>query len=529
MSKRVLLIEPKFPSLYPGQDLFLLQPSLGLLMLAASLEKQGFEVDLINVKLHSIRKKNIKAYTAVGITGHAIQHKEIVKVAKLVKRLAPDIPIILGGSHATFSAKLILEQVPAIDYIIRHEGEHSFPLLLGNLSDLEAFKATPALIQAIPGLSYRTMAGIAHNPPEPIYNLEGLPSPAFHLLNLKKYFQKIDIASKHYGIDDITLSLGLSASRGCIADCTFCSAKLLHGPKWRSCSPVKLMEDLKLLLKQFKPWESRINIDFVDNTFNASKKWVLEFCHLLRENQLKIAWRCFCRADNVDEELVKTMAHTGCIGVFIGAETANNDSLGKTNKRVVVDSVDFATQLFADHKIAVILSFMIGFPWEEKAHILQSLKTALAYQQLNPMIEGKIFKPTPFPGTPFWEQLTKQGILKTEHRRLDKEPTDAYDISRRKGLTYRHPHLREADIDALIVWFYLKTVVQNIFFLKEEKNRPYCEGIKLRIKLLLEIAGTLGAKSRFENQMMRLGCLADSPNRKELSQLDIELDHIGLS
>lgn len=506
--------------LYPGQDLFVLQPSLGLLLLAASLEKHGFDVHLINTKIDpKLGDINLSQYAAVGITGHAIQHREIVKTTRYIKNKFPGLPVILGGSHATFSAKFILQQIPTIDFVIRHEGEESFPLLLKHLSEPEVF-------QNVPGLSFRRGEYIINNPAKPIYNLDELPTPAFHLLDLKKYFKKIDRAAKNFGVNDITLSLGLNASRGCVAQCTFCSARLMQNPKWRTCSQAKLIRDLQFLLDHFKPWASRINIDFIDNTFNSSKKWLLEFCRLLNQYHISIAWRCFCRADNVDAELVSAMASNGCIGVFLGAETANDESLEKIQKGVMTDSVTYATKLFADHNISVIVSFMIGFPWERKDHVVQTLKTALTYQSINPVIEGKIFKPTPFPETPFWDLLKEQKLLKSEERLLNKELIDEFDISRRSGLTYRHPSLREIDLDILILWFYLRTVIQNIIFLTEIKFFDFREGIKFRIRLLLGVANTLGAKKIFKDEMKQLEQLIDHPQKTELSRINRHIDYM---
>ncbi|MDQ1336239.1 MAG: anaerobic magnesium-protoporphyrin monomethyl ester cyclase [Thermodesulfobacteriota bacterium] len=518
MNKRILLIEPRFPILYPGQDLFVLQPSLGMLLLAASLEKHGFDVCLINTKVDSkLGNINLSQYAAVGITGHAIQHREIVKATRYIKNKSPCLPIVLGGSHATFSAEFILKQVPTIDFVIRHEGEDSFPLLLKHLSEPEVF-------QNVPGLSFRRGENIVNNPAKPIYNLDELPTPAFHLLDLKKYFKKIDREAKNFGVNDITLSLGLNASRGCVAQCTFCSARLLQHSKWRICSQAKLIRDLQSLLDHFKPWLSRINIDFIDNTFNSSKKWLLEFCRLLNKYHINIEWRCFCRADKVDAELVSAMASSGCIGIFLGAETANDESLEKMKKGIMTDSVTSATKLFADHNISVILSFMVGFPWERKEHIMQTLKTALVYQSANPVIEGKIFKPTPFPGTHFWDLLKEQKLLKSEERLLNKERIDEFDISRRSGFTYRHPFLREIDLDTLILWFYLKTVIQNIFFLTGKKYFDFQEGLKLRIRLLLGVASTLGAKKRFKDEMKQLEHLINHPQKAELSRISRHLD-----
>jgi|APSaa5957512622_1039677.scaffolds.fasta_scaffold26387_2 anaerobic magnesium-protoporphyrin IX monomethyl ester cyclase len=515
VKKKIVLIEPAFPNLFKGQEFFTLQPALGLLFLGAVLEKQGFDVEVINMGVQE--DFDLTGSFAVGITGHAVQHRNIVRIAKKVKKQNSKLPVILGGSHATFSADFILDQVKEIDFIIRNEGEISFPLLLDNIDNSEALKK-------IEGLSFRENGKIINNPSEPILDLDKLPVPAFHLLKLDKHFNKIDTISEKFNIKDLTLSIGLSTSRGCPAKCNFCSARLMQHPELRLESCERVIQELKAVKKTFKPWLERLNIDFIDNTFNVSKDRVIEICRALKENKMDIKWRCFCRATAVDEDIAKEMAESGCIGVFVGAEAANDESLKKMKKGLVTSSVAKAVKHFTDNNISTIISFMVGFPWEKKKDIMQTFNTALTFQQMNPIIEAKIFKPTPFYGTDLWKLLEEQNLLKNSVRYLDKEEVDEFDISRRKGLTFRHPFLDEADIDAMIVWFSLKTAVQNIIFLTQDEYKNFEEGIRLRISLLLNIAKTLGSKERFEKSFAAIENMLSKPSEKEARKLYDELD-----
>ena len=157
---------------------------------------------------------------------------------------------------------------------------------------------------------------------------------------------------------------------------------------------------------------------------------------------------------------------------------------------------------------------------------MQTFNTALAFQEMNPIIEAKIFKPTPFYGTDLWQLLEEKKLLKNSVRQLDKEEIDEFDISRRKGLTFIHPFLEEEDIDAMIVWFSLKTALQNIIFLTQDKYKDFEEGIRLRIRLLLNITNTLGSKERFEKAFILIEELLDKPSEKEAKELYGELDNI---
>lgn len=506
-------MEPKFPRIFPGQELFTLQPSLGLLALGASLEKEGFNVEIADMNVEN--DLDINSCFAVGITGHPVQHKEIVKIAKKIKAQNPDMPVILGGPHATFCTESILKQIKEIDFIIRNEADFSLPLLLKNIDK-------PGMFGKIPGLAFRKGSKIMMNSTEMVCDINKLPVPAFHLLKLEKHFKKLDEVSAEFGLSNLTMSLGLCASRGCPASCTFCTARLMLSPKWRVKKPERVIKELKQVQKTFKPWLNRLEIDFVDNTFNASKEWLIKFCKLKIKEKIGIKWRCFCRANIVDEESARWMAKAGCIGVFIGAETANDKSLQMMKKGIVTGLVDKAVDIFVKNEIPVIVSFMVGFHWETKKEVMQTLRTALAFQEISPLIESKVFKPTPFEGTELWNILKKEGLLKQDKRILKNEVIDAFDISRRKGLTFNHPFLSEKELDAMIVWFNLKTAITNLNFMIKQKD--IAESLNVRLKLLIGITKTLGSKNIFENEIRKIETLIEKPEKSEIQILDKRLD-----
>jgi radical SAM superfamily enzyme YgiQ (UPF0313 family) len=286
--------------------------------------------------------------------------------------------------------------------------------------------------------------------------------------------------------------------------------------------PERVVRELKQVQKTFKPWLNRLEIDFVDNTFNASKEWLVKFCKLKIKGKIGIKWRCFCRANNVDEESAKWMAKAGCIGVFIGAEVANDKSLKMMKKGIVTGLVDKTVDIFVKKGIPVIVSFMVGFHWETKKEVMQTLKTALAFQEISPLVESKVFKPTPFEGTELWNILKKEGLLKQDRRILKDEVIDAFDISRRKGLTFSHPFLSEKELDALIVWFNLKTALINLRF--AIKRKELTESLKVRLKLLIGITKTLGLQNLFESEIRKIETLIEKPEKSEIQVLDKKLE-----
>ncbi len=186
---------------------------------------------------------------------------------KQIKNIPPNLKKLICGKNYEF-----------IDFIIRNEGDLSFLFLLKNINN-------PKVFEKIPGLSFRKGNKIINNPSKMIEDINKVPIPAFHLIKIEKEFEKLDKVSKEFGLEKQTLSLGLAASRGCPASCTFCTARLVLKPNWRIKTPEKVIEELKVVCTQFKSWKKRLDIDFVDNTFNASKEWVIKFCKLKKKNK----------------------------------------------------------------------------------------------------------------------------------------------------------------------------------------------------------------------------------------------------
>jgi radical SAM superfamily enzyme YgiQ (UPF0313 family) len=135
--EKVLLINP-----YGTEQDGYTNPPIGLLYLAGTLEKNGFEVKVLDCCIEGKDKIDLTIETLhptiVGITCLTPERKKALEVAKNVKKLNPKIKIVLGGAHPTIMHKQILENYPFIDYIVIGEGEMTLlELVQGkNLSEI---------------------------------------------------------------------------------------------------------------------------------------------------------------------------------------------------------------------------------------------------------------------------------------------------------------------------------------------------------------------------------------------------------
>ena len=328
-------------------------PHLGLLSIAAVAEADGHTVQIYDPKrlirwgklpydstLYERAALDLLAERpqAIGFTTLGCSFLFALNVAALIKRHEPDLPILLGGPHATMLHKQILERFPQFDVIVRHEADETFPAILANLERRR--------FQEISGLSWRgsRALGLQFNPGKPIVqDLDRLP-----LVNYD-----------HYPVADLELDLlRIEAGRGCPFMCTFCSTASFFQRSFRLKSAARMVMELDRLRERYGFSDFKLDHDL----FTVNRGKILEFCEAVKDRSYR--WRASARIDCVDEELLRKMAEAGCVGLYFGVETGSARMQQVTKKRLDLSLVD-PTLAVAEHLgIETTASFITGYPEE---------------------------------------------------------------------------------------------------------------------------------------------------------------------
>jgi len=192
-------------------------PPLGLAYLAAVARNEGHKVKIIDSIAENISfselEKRIRNYDLdiVGITATTMMIPDAYRVAKISKKINPNIVTIIGGPHVTFVPILTLKESPDIDIVVRGEGEEIFRQLLHVLSKNKS-------LSEVKGITYRENNKFKSTPPMPlIKDIDSIPIPAFDLLPMNKYI----FDGKKFGT--------IITSRGCPYQCIFCVSSLMGG------------------------------------------------------------------------------------------------------------------------------------------------------------------------------------------------------------------------------------------------------------------------------------------------------------
>src|SRR4030067_2677709 len=174
---------------YQGKKL----PPLGLSYVAASLEKAGFQVEMLDNYMLNKPIDEVKQLVAglnpqiVGITCGSAPYRRCLETAKAVKETLPSCKVIVGGWHASYLPDSLLQQ-QEVDYVVMGEGERAMVELA---RDLTAGKNEDSL-GAIAGVGYKHNGVLAKNAPQFISNMDEIPFPARHLLPMHLYDRTIE-------------------------------------------------------------------------------------------------------------------------------------------------------------------------------------------------------------------------------------------------------------------------------------------------------------------------------------------------
>jgi anaerobic magnesium-protoporphyrin IX monomethyl ester cyclase len=389
MKPHVTLVNPPAPTGSTGHLPFAL---LGLGYLGAVLEKNQYEVDVIDCQVLQLSYEDFRSELGkrkpdiVGLTSTTLTYNPALKLAKIAKEVLPDCLIFIGGPHVTFWDDNALEECPALDVIVRREGEYTLLELVQKVEAGESF-------DDVLGVTYRKNGKTVRNPDRPyIEDLDSLPFPARHLWpmeHLRKY-------------EDI---LYLAASRGCVFWCEFCATVRMHGRKFRMRSPKNIVDELEFLHKTY----GVTNFTFCDDAFTVEPTITEELCRQILERKLKIRWNCGTRVDMLTKELLTTMRDAGCVSVWSGVESGSQEVLDAMHKGITIEQTMRVFGWIRELGLKPAPNVILGFPGETKESAWKTIKFV---EKISPDEVGFYNIATPFPGTPLYDKVKEKGWLK---------------------------------------------------------------------------------------------------------------------
>ena len=361
-SLNVLLIRPK--SVYA--DVVAGIP-IGLALLASVAERKGHRARILDIPL----EKNPEAalqnilvsshYDIAGLGCMSVEFLGGLKTAKEVRQRSPRTHIIFGGQHPTIMPQMVMQE-DCVDSICLGEGENVWSEFLDRMAAQES-------LDGVAGLWYRHDGEVVANAPRRTYvNVDAVPMPAYHLLDIERYF---DLDFVRFPTAD-RRAIQIFTSRGCPYRCIYCHD--LFGKRFRGRKPELVWEEIKFLHDNYGVREFMVE----DDIFNMDLARAKRICDLVIDSGMKLGFQFGngVRLERFDEELMRKLALAGTHHMAVAIESANDRIQKLIRKNLKLDRLHEVLGWARRYRIETLGFFMLGFPGETVAEIHQTIRYA---------------------------------------------------------------------------------------------------------------------------------------------------------
>lgn len=198
----------------------------------------------------------------------------------------------------------------------------------------------------------------------------------------------------------------IQVSRGCPAGCTYCLTPVVSGRKLRKRSVDNIFAEIE---ECYYKYNIR-NFFFKADTFTFDPQWAMDLCDRIIDSDLygKIEFTVNSRTKPLESDLLQKLKKAGCFMLAVGFESGNNDTLKKIGKGTTREDNLRAARLIREAELPLLGFFMIGFPWETKEDIIETMKFV---SEIDPdFIEVHIAMP--YYGTKLYSQCEQYNTIK---------------------------------------------------------------------------------------------------------------------
>ena len=450
-------------------------PPLGLLYIGAMLQNAGHEVKVIdNARVQLPVEKVVERVKredpeVVGVSALTPTFKQGVKIASAIKTETPDVKIIFGNYHATFTYERLLMKYPIIDYVVLGEAEYTVLELVEVLEKNEKTKR-------VKGVAFRHNGGVVKTPPRPfIQNLDELPLPDRTLLEQAYHSELVGILGSSGKFTTVL------TSRGCPYNCRYCACAAFSQRKVRFRSPEAVVAEMEQL--QGEGYEE---VGFVDDNLLLDRHRMEKICDLLMEKGIKLNLWAEGRVDQASREMLRKFARVGCKTIYFGVESSSQKVLDYYGKNISPELSRKAMRNCKEVGIEnVIGSFIVGAPIETREDIRRTFDFAINLKGMDfPQMNVLMLSP----GMDLWDMAVREGHLDEE-----KCWEEAF-----AAVSVYPSYLKEEELCRMIDHFYVEFIKRPTFLtlqlLKTMRSR-------YRLKIIL---ANLRARTSFRSTFRQL-------------------------
>ncbi len=400
-------------------------PPYGLLCIGGPLIDAGHQVALINADPDPMTTGRILSEVCatrpdavlIGHSGSTSAHPTVVVLARLIKVALPGVTIIYGGVYPTYHWADVLRDCPAIDVIVRGEGEATTPALIAALE-------AAADLSNLPGIAFRRDGKPHATPAAPMITDLDAYRIGWEMIDFTKY--------SYWGGKRAVI---LQFSRGCPHLCTYCGQRGFW-TKWRHRDPGRLAAEIGRLHRDHGV--ELINLAD-ENPTTSRKAWEAFLRAMIAEN-VPVTIIGSTRADDIvrDADILHLYKQAGCLRFLMGLEGTDEATLTTLKKGGTRPKDREAIRLLRQHGMIGLCTFAVGFAEETDSDYWRLLRHLLAYDPDQVM---SIYA-TPHRWTPFFDTVRDRPVIEGDLRRWD----------------YKHQVMQVAGVTAWRVFLWVKAI-----------------------------------------------------------------------
>ena len=391
---RILLVRP------PAST-FNVSPPIGLGYLATALRREGHWVSVLDCTRDEMTLPGFRTFLkqetpcdVYGFQTYSCEVQMVRQCLQIVREEVPGAVRIIGGAHPS-GALNCLDELPNADFAFLGEAEIS----LAHFCNVLASSTTPSL-ESVPGILWRDNGKTRSTPRYSEAQLDKLGFPAWDLIDPRSY-----PAAPHGGFAKRFPVAPLIISRGCPYSCTFCGTKNVTGMKMRYRSPENVIEEIRLLEREYGVREIHVE----DDNFSAVRREVKKFCEAMIRENITIPWYCTSglRLDLIDEEIAGLMRRAGCYTATIAIESASQRTLNHMKKNLNLAKVPQHIRILRNAGFDLNALFILGYPTETREDVEETIRYALKLDVQRAQFSNFL----PIPGTEAYEYVKQRGEI----------------------------------------------------------------------------------------------------------------------
>lgn len=314
--------------------------------LAAACRTRGFSADVLELHINMPMDVLFEALCAasskvIGFSLYIWNRELALKLAADIKRVTPEVSLILGGPEATFDAERLLAAPSVFDAVFLGEAEESLPEWLENRQ---------AVVNGVRTNRQHAAEVLTF---QQVTNLNKLPPPY-----MRDTLDNLGTGRMLY----------YESSRGCPFACSYCLSSATHGVRHKSVD--KVIRELQALSQS----GARI-IKLVDRTFNAAPERATALLRFMAEDSAPTTYHLEITADKLTEEQLDLLCHLpkGKVQLEAGVQSTNPETLAAIGRQCDWTALrDNVRRIVGAGRVHVHADLIAGLPFEDAASLARS-------------------------------------------------------------------------------------------------------------------------------------------------------------